>query len=1246
MSTCRHHTGDRAGFQTGLGTWICVAAFLICTQNASAEIGLVSQRFDAPASSNTADGNSTTPAISSDGNVIAFLSNAINLRTNNVLENTSIGTVEVFRFDVATSNLTPITPEAGGFASYPTLSGDGRYLAFISTATNLVPGDRPPTSRDVYLYDHQTEETRSLVEGSGLESLGTTFSANGTVLAFSSQATNVTVDAGGSTEDIFIYDVATELFECLTPDGNGRSYSPSLSADGRYVVFVSRATNLTDGDQRLSLPRIFRHDTLTGQTLEVPASEGGYTPFISADGDRIIYGNRGGSANPENLNGELADVFLYTVSSDEKQNITNGANGESLPRGINGSGNGVPIIQSTATSLAGDHNTNVIRIYGYDLTNASWQGLTNNSASDLREAVVSNGATRIVGASQGPLLGIPDDNFLDSDIYLIDRAAETVEIVSATNVAYDLWGGNRESSNAGISGDGRFIAFTTQATNLYPNDPGGGATDLVVLDRETNTIEPITSGANASDSTRPSISDNGDRISFDHRATNLLDPLQSDNVEDVFVYERSTSTLKMLTNGGPGNSVDAKISGDGNWVVFSSRNNTLVNNDTNISTDIFLYELDTDAITRLTEGANEGSNNATISTDGRYIAFQSFDDDLAGPNTPDSTNDIYLFDAVERELTLITGSAAGSHRWPAISGDGSRIVFRSSSDDFSLEDTNGRSDIYVWNRSDNSFQRITSDDETERMVSGPDISADGRFITYTAEDNSQALDFQKTGVVRFDLATGTKKRLSVPSTDDHQGPQISDDGTLVVFHSFDRLLAPDNNLYQDVFVVEAQTNTQNNAQPIANSLTLSTSIATPLPIVLEGSDPDGGTLVFEITNPPENGILSGSPPGVLYTPAANFLGADEFSFTVSDGDLVSDVARVQISVTDGTSTNTAPVANSAAYPLARNTPLPVTLTATDEEANTISFSIIAPPANGQLSGTPPELTYLPNEGFTGVDSFTFSANDGEFDSATARIDLTVITPSLAAAVLPSSRSVVVGDTATAFVTLLNPTLLEAKDCAIQLTQPLDVNFTYQTTDPTTNETQGSANTPVSIPPEGSQTFLIAITPNTTINEIEVTLQYTCDDGYQATSLSGINTLRLTAADTPVPDIIAIALTPSANGILAVGNETNGGTGIMVVGTANVGAAGTINARARIAGGFTGSVSLCPTDPVTSACLSPATASATALLPVGATQSFGVFVASSVRLPLDPAQNRLYIEFFDSTDALRGSTSAAITVASP
>ena len=180
-----------------------------------------------------------------------------------------------------------------------------------------------------------------------------------------------------------------------------------------------------------------------------------------------------------------------------------------------------------------------------------------------------------------------------------------------------------------------------------------------------------------------------------------------------------------------------------------------------------------------------------------------------------------------------------------------------------------------------------------------------------------------------------------------------------------------------------------NQAPVAASQTLSTPQGVALPVTLGAVDPDGDALTFSV-QPPGQGTLSGQPPDLLYTPPAGFDGVVAFDFHANDGALDSNTATIEITIGDGGAGNQAPVAESQDLHTPRNQPLALTLIASDPEGAPLAYHLQGlQPNQGQLLGTPPDLTYVPSLDFEGVVSFGFSADDGELESNAATVTITV-----------------------------------------------------------------------------------------------------------------------------------------------------------------------------------------------------------------------------------------------------------------
>jgi hypothetical protein len=250
--------------------------------------------------------------------------------------------------------------------------------------------------------------------------------------------------------------------------------------------------------------------------------------------------------------------------------------------------------------------------------------------------------------------------------------------------------------------------------------------------------------------------------------------------------------------------------------------------------------------------------------------------------------------------------------------------------------------------------------------------------------------------------------------------------------------------------------------------------------------------------------------------------------------------------------------------------------------------------------------------------------------------------SLVSAVLPESRSVQVNGTATAFATIINSsTSTTATSCSIAPASGLPVNFTYQTTNPQTNAVTGTPNTPVNIAANGSQSFVIALMATAAIAPTDVEFNFSCTNTNAAAIVTGLNTLLFSASTTPTPDVVALAATLQNDGIVHV---TKGSpmTGVFAVATVNLGSTDTITASTNTGqASLPITVNICQTDPTSGACLQTPGPTATTTINANAEPTFGIFVTANGTVAFDPANSRIFVQFTDSTGAVRGETSVAV-----
>ncbi|MBI1849479.1 MAG: PD40 domain-containing protein [Planctomycetes bacterium] len=380
-----------------------------------------------------------------------------------------------------------------------------------------------------------------------------------------------------------------------------------------------------------------------------------------------------------------------------------------------------------------------------------------------------------------------------------------------------------------MSANGRFVAFDSTAANLVPGD-SNGSIDVFVRDRMTGetTRESVSStgieGNNVS--SYPAISADGRFVAFQSDASNLVVG-DTNGVRDIFVRDRLTSVTTRASVDSSGRQGDGSsgfagpaLSADGRFVVFDSLATNLVSGDTNGQRDVFVHDRQTGETTRITVStsgvqANNMTIGAAISTNGRFVAFDSCASNLVPGDTNDAC-DVFVRDRLvgttERVNVSTTGAQAGQHcGGVSMSADGRFVAFLSHTETLVPNDTNNRFDAFVRDRQAGTTLRASvgsHGEEANGNTTAATISADGRFVAFEslatnliAGDTNAARD-----IFLHDLLTGETTRVSV-GADGSQGngnsktPSISSDGRFVAFTSTaNDLVLGDTNGARDVFV--------------------------------------------------------------------------------------------------------------------------------------------------------------------------------------------------------------------------------------------------------------------------------------------------------------------------------------------------------------------------------------------------------------------------------------------------------------
>jgi Tol biopolymer transport system component len=394
--------------------------------------------------------------------------------------------------------------EANGASDYPrclTTSADGRIVAFTSAASNLVAGDGNGAA-DVFVRDRTGGITeRVSVDSFGVEGDlesgrggGLALSADGQLVAFSSDASNLVAGDTNGMTDVFVHDRATGITERVSVDSAGMqadatSFSLAMTPDGLLVAFQSVATNLVMGDTN-GVGDIFVHDRVSGVTERVSLRSSGaeandysFAPAISADGRYVAFSSNATNLVPNDLNVAI-DVFLHdrvTGSTKRMSVASGGAQGNKQSgyfRGPAITADGQLVaFESDATNLVMSDTNGATDIFVHDVVTGATERVSIDSAGfqgkDNSVAAAISADGRILAIQSFAANLIPSDTNGVSDIFLHDRASGLTERVSV-----DSSGGQANSgcSSPAISADGHVIAFLSGASNLVAGD-GNGVTD-------------------------------------------------------------------------------------------------------------------------------------------------------------------------------------------------------------------------------------------------------------------------------------------------------------------------------------------------------------------------------------------------------------------------------------------------------------------------------------------------------------------------------------------------------------------------------------------------------------------------------------------------------------------------------------------------------------------------------------------------------------------------------------------------
>ena len=379
----------------------------------------------------------------------------------------------------------------------------------------------------------------------------------------------------------------------------------------------------------------------------------------------------------------------------------------------------------------------------------------------IRRVSVSSRGRQGHGSSLGPALSadgrfvafrstasnlVPGDTTGVQDVFLRDRRTGTTTRVS---VADDGSEANGESGGAAISGDGRIVAFWSDASNLVPGDTYGRR-DVFVRDRIAGTTTRVSISSDGRQANAPSrapaLSGNGAIVAFRSDASNLV-AHDTNETGDIFVHDRrtgETTRVSVSSRGGQpnGRSRDPALNDNGRFVAFRSEASNLVPRDTNRAGDIFVHDRKTGATTRATvDSRGRGASGCgvtgcgcdpVLSADARFVSFWSSATNLVPADT-NGAWDVFVRDLRRRRTTRVSvwsggGQGEGSSGEPWLSGNG-RVVAFASLAPLAAEDGNGDWDVYVHDRRTGLTTAIT-EGQAGGISTDPVLSRNGRAVAF------------------------------------------------------------------------------------------------------------------------------------------------------------------------------------------------------------------------------------------------------------------------------------------------------------------------------------------------------------------------------------------------------------------------------------------------------------------------------------------------------------------------------------
>ncbi len=432
--------------------------------------------------------NSDNPSVSADGRFVAFESTSILVGDSTI--------PDIFVFDRLNNTIEKISNGLSGAlasstSSRPSISDDGRYVAFSSFANNLVANDTN-SAEDVFVYDRQTQTTIRVSVGPGgvqanAASQMPDISGNGQFVAFQSSASNLTADITNGSSHVFVYEISTGLTSLISKNtagviGNNPSSAPSISDDGTVVAFESDASNLVTGDTNTTRD-IFVHNRVAGTTQRVSQSSSGnqalnssFAASISGNGRYVgFWSNWPSLVSPVSL---APNTFLYDLQTSTIETVSIAPNGtvtsESFAR-PSISVDGRYVAFSTTASVATP--SKVVDVFVRDRLNSTTRRVSRSDAGIAAGgntpsfALSSDGQTMVFASSAKHL--VPNDTNYRSDIFAVDVSFPWVAGAHFVTLAASATASGINFGNALLDGDLSGVAWQDTNRNglLDLNEP-------------------------------------------------------------------------------------------------------------------------------------------------------------------------------------------------------------------------------------------------------------------------------------------------------------------------------------------------------------------------------------------------------------------------------------------------------------------------------------------------------------------------------------------------------------------------------------------------------------------------------------------------------------------------------------------------------------------------------------------------------------------------------------------------------